>query len=57
MFRLDCPQKAGNQKGTVGLFQGKGIEHSWYEGVKGNNETGRVKWGQDWESSAEEEVW
>lgn len=56
MFRLDCPQKAGNQKGTVGLFQGKGIEHSWYEGVKGNNESGRVKWGQEWESRAEEEV-
>lgn len=40
----------------MGLFQGRGIEHSWY-GVKENNEMGRVKWGQEWENRAEEEVW
>jgi hypothetical protein len=32
------------------------MDHGWYQGVKGNNETGMKKWDGGWESTVEKEL-
>lgn len=45
------------RKGPWSYFK-DGVQNSaGMKEVKGNNEMRRVKWGQEWEGRAEEEVW
>lgn len=47
----------GRKLGIMGLTARNGYRNSWYEGVKGNNGIGRVKWGQGWEGRVDDRVW
>ena len=37
-----------------GVIEGRGDRTQWYEGIKRNNGTGEVKWGEGWDDKREE---